>query len=673
MSTWCLLLTVLILNLYGGAVSADEYYGKLIGSFTRRGDRQEEHHNVEGSVYAVDDDTLQIVGFSYDGLGPDAFFYIGTEGNPSANGFIIPKARGLGNEKLGSYNNVDLVIHLDTSVGPASISQYRWISVWCRMANANFADVFIDNSFTAPGEYSLGPLGFSPRVHGVRASDVIIVNSKQIRFEGLHYDGNGPDAYFWTDTRESPTSSGTRVPQLGESRATKLPRYNGVTITVQLPGSLTVFNTRNIGLWCVLARQNFGHLNFPTSLKSDGEIVPFIVAEDSVEYDNCMELSPDRFQVSWSVTGDEVTFRLSSREPFGNYMSFGLSGSDSETQMVGSDVAVAWVDIETSMARVEDYYLSARGQCVTNTGSGACPDVTNPTTGSDDVTLSGYHTEDAITHITYRRPLNATDSLLDKSILLTGPQYVSWALGPVNDVGLATFHEVWEQGNKQIDFSDTGLTCPAFTATTDSGGVEPFDVPEIKAMENTTFRCDIGQAGGRRGYQGITGSVGWGIAWYIDGNLIPEITVQRGQTYTFEVYGGNNPNQSASYHPFYITTDPAGGYAQLGEAARGNHEILAGPVEGSYCSYEDTASTGNPDDASSYSAYVDSLELTCPEGDNAPGTLVWTPDGSTPDTVYYQCYTHRFLGWKINVSDATKCTLSLVVMVMTLIITGLTM
>ncbi|XP_071511559.1 ankyrin repeat domain-containing protein 42-like, partial [Diadema antillarum] len=148
------------------------------------------------------------------------------------------------------------------------------------------------------------------------------------------------------------------------------------------------------------------------------------------------------------------------------------------------------------------------------------------------------------------------------------------------------------------------------------------------------------------------GSVGWGIAWYIDGNLIPEITVQRGQTYTFEVYGGNNPNQSASYHPFYITTDPAGGYAQLGEAARG----------GSYCSYEDTASTGNPDDASSYSAYVDSLELTCPEGDNAPGTLVWTPDGSTPDTVYYQCYTHRFLGWKINVSDATKCTLSLVVM-----------
>ena len=58
------------------------------------------------------------------------------------------------------------------------------------------------------------------------------------------------------------------------------------------------------------------------------------------------------------------------------------------------------------------------------------------------------------------------------------------------------------------------------------------------------------------------GQPGWGIAWYINGLLIPVITVKRGVTYRFEVYGGNNPALSASYHPFYITNDPVGGYNQ---------------------------------------------------------------------------------------------------------------
>lgn len=37
-------------------------------------------------------------------------------------------------EKLGAYNNEDLTIHLDTSAGPGSLSDYLWISVWCKQA-----------------------------------------------------------------------------------------------------------------------------------------------------------------------------------------------------------------------------------------------------------------------------------------------------------------------------------------------------------------------------------------------------------------------------------------------------------------------------------------------------------------------------------------------------------
>lgn len=56
------------------------------------------------------------------------------------------------------------------------------------------------------------------------------------------------------------------------------------------------------------------------------------------------------------------------------------------------------------------------------------------------------------------------------------------------------------------------------------------------------------------------GHVGWGISWYINGLLIPEINVVRGRRYTFVVEGGLDPETPARYHPFYITDDPIGGY-----------------------------------------------------------------------------------------------------------------
>ena len=62
------------------------------------------------------------------------------------------------------------------------------------------------------------------------------------------------------------------------------------------------------------------------------------------------------------------------------------------------------------------------------------------------------------------------------------------------------------------------------------------------------------------------GRTGWGIAWYLNDEIIPTLTLTRGVTYTFEVLGGDNPNLSAQYHPFYITDDSEGGYFQLSAA-----------------------------------------------------------------------------------------------------------
>jgi hypothetical protein len=44
--------------------SGSQYYGKLIGTL------QEYAHKIRGTAYAVDESTIFIKGFSYDGTGP---------------------------------------------------------------------------------------------------------------------------------------------------------------------------------------------------------------------------------------------------------------------------------------------------------------------------------------------------------------------------------------------------------------------------------------------------------------------------------------------------------------------------------------------------------------------------------------------------------------------------
>ena len=55
------------------------------------------------------------------------------------------------------------------------------------------------------------------------------------------------------------------------------------------------------------------------------------------------------------------------------------------------------------------------------------------------------------------------------------------------------------------------------------------------------------------------GSAGWGIAIFINGRLIPELVLRRGKTYTFVIHGGDDPSETANYHPFYITNSKSGG------------------------------------------------------------------------------------------------------------------
>merc|ERR1712032_888676 len=108
-------------------------------------------HGIAGEVFAIDDETILIEDFTYDGQGPDAFFLAGTTGRPSKNGQVVLPFPD--KEKTFAYTDKDIPI-LGRFTGDQDIvlkmppgrkvSDLKWISVWCRDFVVDFGHANID-------------------------------------------------------------------------------------------------------------------------------------------------------------------------------------------------------------------------------------------------------------------------------------------------------------------------------------------------------------------------------------------------------------------------------------------------------------------------------------------------------------------------------------------------
>lgn len=338
-----------------------------------------------------------------------------------------------------------------------------------------------------------------------------------------------------------------------------------------------------------------------------------------------------------------------------------------------SDIVIAYQDGDEYFA--VDYHVSGRAQC--SSGVGVCPDTgTAGGNGEDHVTNVEGETKDRVIRIAYSRPIAAQDSDFDKPINTDGPTFLSWALGPIS-AGLPRFHGdqggvVIPAGDVSIEFGRTVSNgCSELQVNSPEEKAEPFERPVFSNV--TTFNARIGPSGGARGVTAFLGE-SWGIAWYLspadpdsEDVLIPVIGVERGKTYRFNVYGGDDPDQPASYHPLYITSNPKGGFNGLTAKDRLNETIYAGIEvtsrnESGIFEFTPTAAGpicrikgGDPDDANvTYEEYKEALDFSCREDEsitNNAGVLEWEVAADTPDIVYYQCVTHSLLGFKIRVFD----------------------
>ncbi|XP_015594898.1 protein Skeletor, isoforms B/C [Cephus cinctus] len=641
-----LVLTAAISFLHYGSTQEDGevYKGKYLGKFNAY------HHQVSGDVYAVDEYTLLLTSFSYDGNGADTFFWAGATNRPGPQGFIVPNEWGITNV-LDRYFNKDITLTLPDN---KKITEIKWFAIYDLTSQNTFGDVYIPEEFDPPAPQKISQL--TKRSHNVSSESIVIIDAKTISIPQFIYDGQGADTYFWVGSGPQPSSKGIKVPD-EHGYLDPLRAYNSEDVIIQLPGEMTVFNIDWLSIFDVETKTNFGSVVISNGLNVPPSLVK--VKKHAKAYPNCIQLHK-RYHVSWEIFGPAITIQLAGQVGEDEYMAFGLSGSQERSQMEGADVTIAYL-IDTR-GYATDYNITAKAPCGKVLGQyrGVCKD--ELVGGLDSNQLHTAVREDGINVITYRRTLISSDPG-DKEYPTDRPVYIVWALGRLDENKEPSFHDVYPKGDLKLVLNRTEheYNCMDFTES-DQDLSEPWEKAEIFDKSIRTFKAWIGPSGGKKGYQGMTGQTSTGLAWYINGQLIPELYLRRGLTYNFKVHGGNNPHSATTYHPIIITDEPHGGYDRLSDTAQSKVRVLAGveftrrgrprpTAVGPLCLGKHNGRDRRlDDDFPTFKKFNRTLVVNCESEES--GILEVTPNSTWPDTVYYNSFTHANMGWKIHVVDA---------------------
>ncbi|XP_065909721.1 protein Skeletor, isoforms B/C-like [Dysidea avara] len=515
------------------------------------------------------------------------------------------------------------------------------------------------------GREFLGRL--TERQHEVRGN-VYAISCSELVIENFYYDGFGPAVYAFVGKNPSngPDRNSGGVDAtvtFGSQTFVRFPRsrHTNTVIQIKLPDSYNINEANWLSIWCRSFSANFGHITFGNIRQQTQKIC----ARKPV---HCQNLR-DGYDVCWSINNTTGTpasaeITLCSNNRLDNYfMGFGISKSPTVTSMFNADPTLCWRDGDGKWT-VQDYYISAYAQCGASQGTvlGVCMD-TRYNGGVDNLAMTSGGELDGVFWCTYTRPLQSSNPDHDNNITLTGPQAVVWAMGPVNQ-GVILRHPVGFRAipNVLVDFGDgTGadecdklstqecckdryrITGPPPLPTTPPPPCKPCRNRRNKVGRRRRFVFTIGSSEGRCGYEALANSTGgWGIAWYVDGCLIPHLRVRRGRKYTFCVQGGNNSADPSNYHPLYITSSPVGGYFQNRNM---NETVYAGIDENDNALFTGPLVYHDDDDVK---RCCTRKKTVCPDGATM---YTWRPTRDTPDLVYYQCATHFFLGWKISVRN----------------------
>ncbi|CAN7990538.1 unnamed protein product [Ixodes pacificus] len=373
-------------------------------------------HQVSGHVYAIDEYTILIKNFFYDGLGQDTFFWAGSSVRPSNVGFIVPDEEGKTN-KLQPYTDKDIYLHLPDR---RKITSVRWLAIW------NLREHRTAMAVSRP----------------LRLSDIhwFFTNEYSVFEKGEREYFGRVHTYFWVGLGPQPNSAGQKIPN-EKGYLEPLQRYEEKTIDLTLPGKMTVFDIDWLSVWNAAKEENYGSVIIP-----HGQDIPPSQL-GSVEHEsrlpNCEQLHAN-LQIRWEIQGRSISFELIGQIDEKEYIALGISGSSTSSQMVGADAVVCLID--GHYANAVDYNISDTFPCTNVLGRyrGVCPDL--KVEGKESYQILTFARKDGLTSFIFRRTLLNPDDDGDQVFNADGDTYLVWAIGRYNEFKEPTFHHTYPKG-----------------------------------------------------------------------------------------------------------------------------------------------------------------------------------------------------------------------------------
>ncbi|KAJ3230977.1 hypothetical protein HDU78_007973 [Chytriomyces hyalinus] len=436
---------------------------------------------------------------------------------------------------------------------------------------------------------------------------------------------SGAPQFFWWGASSSNVGSGRRIvdQQLSHDG------YSSATLTFTLLDNVKWDSIGFLAIWCeqfkaLIALLDLSSLSntmtlpagFPASMNQDPG-----VALATSSFENCMTLMPGVFNLHWTVFKGNSTIEFGYEYAGANitWAGFGLSDPSLPTaSMINSNPTIVGAHVSAppqSGTFVLDYFITSRVQCDFVTSQGACPSP-NPTNASNtaatlNLVSAQYNSMKRTRLIRFSRSLTQTIGNKNYSYNLNMPVPAVWALGPLSEDSTRPVVLYHGAAHSAQDFkinlgAAPGMsTCGAIM----SAGSTTVNTNNPRYVNNTReFTFTTGPN------PNYPNPPGWGLSFYVNGVESPTLQVTRGVTYTFIVKAGD-------MHPLYLTSSMLGGKSGLSSSNETVFTGDAGVAKGS---------------------------------NEKPYQFTWTPDAKTPDSLYYQCYTHQKLGWKIQVEGKSS-------------------
>ncbi|XP_057417487.1 cytochrome b561, DM13 and DOMON domain-containing protein At5g54830-like [Lotus japonicus] len=388
--------------------------------------------------------------------------------------------------------------------------------------------------------------------------------------------------------------------------------YSNSSFAVRLMSNVTWSMIRVLAVWDRATASDFGHVVLGENVTS---------RPPPTVFENCKVLSKDlRLRWTLNVEEDSIEIGLEAATGIMNYMAFGWAnssggGGGDSGLMIGADVAVAGFKEDGPF--VGDFFITKYSECVRNSdglAQGVCPDSMYEEHNEDRVGLVNNtaliygHRKDGVSFVRYKRPLTKVDDKYDLPVNYSANMKVIWALGkikppdtiipyylPQNHGGFPS--ETY--GHLVLNVSERVNEC---AGPLDAENKEDQDV--IIADAKVPLVVSSGPA---IHYPNPPNPA---KVLYINKKEAPLLRVERGVPVKFEIQAGHDV-------ALYITSDPIGGNATLRNLT-------------------ETIYAGGPE--------AQGVQTS-------PTELVWTPDRSTPDHIYYHSLYEKKMGWMVEVVD----------------------